>query len=159
MQAFLSLPLSPAIVKNTAWNRAAEVVLTDYASIAPEQRNILRIFFSESCARSQMLDWENHARSMVAAFRSDAVRSGASDSVEALVDDLIRSSPEFAAIWRDHDVQTHGEGTKHFRHSSAGAITLEYSAFAVIGRPDLNLAIYTPSTPMDAERIRSILES
>src|SRR5271156_3461579 len=42
--------LSPEIIKSApwdvvAWNRAATVILTDSASLPPEQRNILRIIF------------------------------------------------------------------------------------------------------------------
>src|SRR5438270_2712372 len=42
-----ALTVSPAYVKNStwdivAWNRAAAVVLADYAAMAPEQRNSLR---------------------------------------------------------------------------------------------------------------------
>jgi hypothetical protein len=49
-------------------------------------------------------------------------------------------------MWRDNDVRTHGEGTKHLRHPVTGPIALEYSAFAVDGRPDLGLVIYNPAT-------------
>ena len=60
------------------------------------------------------------------------------------------SSPEFAAMWRDNDVQTHGDGVKHMRHPVLGPIALEYSAFAVDGRPDLQMIVYNPATPADA---------
>jgi hypothetical protein len=33
------------------------------------------------------------------------------------------------------------------------------STFAVDGRPDLNLAIYTPSTPADVAKVRALLKS
>jgi hypothetical protein len=46
-----------------------------------------------------------------------------------------RKSTKFAAMWRDNDVRTCGEGTKHLCHPKAGLIGLEYSAFAVDGRP------------------------
>ena len=43
-------------------------------------------------------------------------------------------------------------------HPIAGLIALEYSAFAVDGRPDLGFVIYNPATPADAERIRSLVK-
>jgi len=159
-----SLPYSPALVKTirwdiVAWNKAAQAMFADYESIPPEKRNVLRIFFSHPSRRQHIADWETSARSIVAAFRSDSLRTGATESVQELVDELLQNSPEFAAIWRDNEVQTHGEGTKHFRHSTAGLLTLEYSAFEVTGRPDLSLIIYTPATPKDAEGMRTIIES
>ena len=159
-----ALALSPAYVKNStwdivAWNHAAAVVLADYAGLPAEQRNGLRLVFCNPHVRAAMLNWESDARFAVAAFRADVARSGAARKVEALVDDLCRLSPEFAAMWRDNDVRsTYGEGPKHLRHPRAGRIALEYSAFAVDGRPDLSMVIYNPATPADADKVRSLVK-
>lgn len=159
-----ALELSPAIVRNAtwdivAWNRAATAVMVDYAALAPEQRNILRLTFSESRAHAGQQDWECMVRSMVAAFRADATRAGMPDEARRLVDELTRSSQEFKEMWLDRDVRALGEGTKHVRHGSAGPITLDYSSFAVDGRPDLGLVIFTPATPADAERVRTLIDA
>lgn len=153
---------SPAIVKTAtwdvvAWNRAATVVLTDYAALPLRQRNILRLMFSDQRVRAAQPDWQSVARFVVAAFRADAARAGASQEIEALVQELSRSSPEFAALWRDHDVRHYGEGTKQLRHATAGLIGLEYSAFAVDGRADLGMMVYTPATPADVAKVRALL--
>ncbi|HEX6042441.1 helix-turn-helix transcriptional regulator [Longimicrobium sp.] len=158
-----ALPLSPAYVKTSAWdvvawNRAAAAVLTDYGALAPGQRNILRMLFHDPKVRANRPNWEASARLGVATFRLETARSGASEQARALVDELSRSSPEFAALWRDNDVRTHGEGTKHIEHAT-GTITLDYSSFAVDDQPDLGLVIYTPSTPADLERVRSLVAS
>jgi transcriptional regulator with XRE-family HTH domain len=158
-----ALAYSPAIVRTAtwdvvAWNRAAATVLTDYGSLPPEQRNVLRMIFCDPRVRAAQFDWESVARFVVGAFRIDAARAGAAAEVEPLVDELCRSSPEFAAMWRDNDVQTHGDGVKHLRHPVLGPITLEYSAFAVDGRPDLQMIVYNPATPVDQEQIRSLIE-
>ncbi len=97
------------------------------------------------------------ARFVVAAFRADAARAGAAEEVAGLVDELSRTSPEFAALWRDNDVRTYGDGFKRLRHPIAGPIAFEYSSFAVDGRPDLAMVIYNPATPVDAERIRTLI--
>jgi transcriptional regulator with XRE-family HTH domain len=158
-----ALAYSPAIVRTAtwdvvAWNRAAAAVLTDYGSLPPEQRNILRMIFCDPRVRAAQFDWESVARFVVSAFRIDAARAGAAAEVEPLVDELCRSSPEFAAMWRDNDVQTHGDGVKHLRHPVLGPISLEYSAFAVDGRPDLQMVVYNPATAVDQELIRSLIE-
>ena len=147
-----TLSHSPAIVRTAtwdviAWNRAAAAVLTDYGQLAPEQRNVLRLIFGDSRVRAAQPEWEAVARFVVATFRIDAARAGADAEVARLVDELSRSSPEFEAMWRDHDVQTHGDGVKRLHHPQVGPITLEYSAFAVDGRPDLSLIVYNPATP------------
>ena len=159
-----SLELSPAFVKTStwdvvAWNRAARAVLTDYEALPPEQRNILRLIFRDSRVRAAQSNWQNVARFVVAAFRADAARAGAAKAIQALVDELCQTSPEFEAMWRDNDVRIHGDGAKTLHHPVAGPIAMEYSAFAVDGRPDLGMVIYNPATPADADKIRSLLKA
>jgi transcriptional regulator with XRE-family HTH domain len=159
-----ALDASPALIKTAtwdvvAWNRAAAVVLTDYGALPPSQRNILRLIFGDPRVRAQQYDWERVARFVVGAFRADAARAGAVSEVGALVDELCRMSPEFEALWRDNDVNVHGEGIKRLRHPILGEITMEYSAFAVDGRPDLGMVVYNPISRSDAERIRSLVAS
>ncbi len=157
-----SLEISPAIIKTAtwdvvAWNRAAAVVLTDYGILPPAQRNILRLVFCNPRIRESQDDWEGTARFVVGAFRADAARAGATSEVSKLVEELCSLSPEFANLWRDNDVRTHGEGTKRLRHPDLGLIELEYSAFAVDGRPDLGMIVYSPIGQADADRVRSLV--
>jgi len=158
-----ALTYSPAIVRTAtwdvvAWNRAAATVLTDYGSLPPDQRNILRMIFRDAHIRAAQSDWEAVARFVVGAFRIDAARAGADAEVAPLVAELCQSSPEFASMWRDSDVQTHGDGVKHLRHPQLGPIALEYSAFAVDGRPDLSLIVYHPVTLADRQLIEFLVE-
>jgi transcriptional regulator with XRE-family HTH domain len=159
-----ALAYSPALIKTAtwdivAWNAAASALLIDYGSLPPEKRNVLRLIFRDPQVRAAQYDWESVARFVVGVFRADVARAGAAAKVEALVDELCRESPEFAAMWRDNDVRAHGGGVKHLRHPILGPIAFEYSAFAVDGRPDLSMMIYNPATPADAERIKSLIES
>jgi transcriptional regulator with XRE-family HTH domain len=156
-----ALEPTPALIRTAiwdvaAWNRAATVMLTDYGSLPPEQRNILRFIFLDPSVRAAQYDWESVARYVVGAFRVDAARAGAAAEVEPLIAELCRLSPEFKALWRDNDVESPGENVKHIRHPVLGPIAFEYSAFAVDGRPDLTLVVYNPTTPADAEKIRSL---
>jgi transcriptional regulator with XRE-family HTH domain len=159
-----ALEPSPALIRTAtwdvvAWNRAATVMLTDYGSLPPEQRNVLRFIFLDPRVRAAQYDWESVARFVVGAFRVDAARAGAAAEVEPLVDELCRLSPEFRAMWRDNDVRSHGEGVKRIRHPVLGPIAFEYSAFAVDGRPDLSMVVYSPVMPADAEKISSLTAS
>jgi transcriptional regulator with XRE-family HTH domain len=141
-----------------AWNRAVSVMLMDYGSLPPEQRNMLRFIFLDPRARAAQYDWESMARLVVGAFRLDAARAGAASDVEPLVDELSRLSPEFRAMWRENEVPNgHHDAVKHMRHPVLGPISFEYSAFAVDGRTDLSMIVYIPATPADAERIASLI--
>jgi len=159
-----TLEYSPAFIRTAtwdviAWNRAAAAVLTDYSKLPEGQRNVLRMMFRDRRVRAAQPNWQNVARFVVASFRADVARAGAAGNVQSLVDELCATSPEFAAMWRDNDVQAHGDGAKVLQHPVAGPLSMEFSAFAVDGRPDLNMVVYNPATPADAEKIRTLLEA
>ncbi|RWE04573.1 MAG: XRE family transcriptional regulator [Mesorhizobium sp.] len=160
-----ALETSPAIIKTAtwdvvAWNRAAAALLTDYSKIPREQRTILRLMFGNPRVRAAQDDWLSVARFVVGSFRADAARAGAGAEIAELVDELSRTSPEFEALWRDNDlVAAHGEGVKRLRHPEIGLIELEFSVFAVDGRPELGMVVYNPVNASDAERIQSLIAS
>lgn len=155
-----ALPISPAIIKTAtwdvvAWNRAAAALLTDYGALPREQRNVLRLIFGNAHVRAAQEDWQAVARYVVAAFRADAARAGAETA--QLVEELSRSSPEFEALWRENDVAGQSEGIKRLQHPEIGLVELEFSAFAVDGRPDLGMVVYNPATQETADAIRALI--
>ncbi len=159
-----ALKFSPAYVKTPtwdvlAWNRAASAVLTDYGTLEPGKRNILRLMFSDPHIRATQTDWQSVARFVVAAFRADAARAGDAAHVKTLVEELCQLNPEFEAMWAENDVRSYGGGSKRIIHPQAGPIAFEYSAFAVDGRPDLGMVVYNPATPEDADRIRALMNA
>ena len=157
-----ALEVSPAIIKNAtwdviAWNRAAAALLMDYAKLPPKDRNILRLMFADARVQAAQDDWRSVARYVVGAFRADAVRAGASEEIARLVEELCQLSTEFEAMWRDNNVSTHTDGVKRIHHPELGVLELEFSTFAVDGRPELGMVIYNPVTPADAHRIRTFI--
>ncbi len=157
-----ALGAAPALIRTVtwdvvAWNAAAAAVLTDYAVLSPRERNVLRMMFLRPEARAAQVEWESVARYVVGVFRAEATRAGAARVVQPLVDELCQASPEFTAMWHDNDVRGAGEGVKRLRHPVLGEIALEFSGFAVDGRPDLAMLVYNPATEGDARRIRTLL--
>ena len=153
---------TPALIKTAtwdiaAWNAAAAVVLTDYSKMQPKDRNILRIMFGDPRVKAAQQDWDGLTRFVVGAFRADAARAGATEEVKQLVEELCQLSPEFTALWRDNDVRTHGEGIKRITHAVLGPLELEYSAFAVDGRPDLSMIVYNSTSVLQAAAIRKLI--
>lgn len=159
-----TLEYSPAFIRTAtwdviAWNKAAAAVLTDYGALPAGQRNVLRMMFRDSRVRAAQTNWQSVARYVVASFRADVARAGAARNVQSLVDELCATSPEFAAMWRDNDVHGRGDGVKVLHHPVAGSLSMEFSGFAVDGRPDLNMVVYNPATRVDADKIRTLLKS
>lgn len=160
-----SFTLAPATIRTStwdivAWNRAATLVLHDYSKMPPAERNVLRAMFLAPRMRDAQTDWLAAARYVVAAFRADVARSGAAEQVQALIDELTRLSPEFRMIWAENEVGGSYTGAfKSIRHPNAGILKLEYTAFIVEGRPDLEMVVYNPATDEDVERVRELLDA
>lgn len=158
-----ALEPTPAMVRTAtwdvaAWNRAATVLLVDFAALEPQARNMLRLMFLDPAMRAAQYDWEGAARFVLSVFRVEAARAGAADQVRPLVEELCALSAEFKRMWEAGDlVSAPGEIVKHLRHPRLGEIAFEVSAFAVDGRPDLTLVIYNPATDQDADKIRAHL--
>ena len=161
-----SLEASPSIIKTAtwdviAWNRAATIVLTDYSALTAGERNILRFLFGDPAVRARQHDWESVARFVVGTFRADVARAGLASEVADLVDELCGMSADFDRMWREKHVFSFGEGenVKRLLHPVFGTVEMEYSLFAVDGRPDLSMIVYTPLDPKMAERIRQAVTS
>jgi transcriptional regulator with XRE-family HTH domain len=157
-----ALPISPAIIKTAtwdvvAWNEAAAAVLTDYGALPREQRNVLRLMFTNSRVKAAQEDWRTVARYVVGAFRANAVRAGATAEITRMVEELSRLSPEFEALWRDNDVAGTADGLKRLHHPDQGLIELEFSTFPIEGRPDLGMIVYNPASAETAQRIECLV--
>lgn len=162
LQRFLdSLTFVPAIIVTphwdiVAWNDAARMALTDYPKLAPKDRNILRRIFLDPGTRAAQDDWEQIARFLVATFRAETARLGQDERAMELITELSAANAAFAKMWAENEVRTTGDGIKRLQHSTEGSIVLEYSSFAVDGRPDLKLVTYTPAEAEDAKKMRRL---
>lgn len=156
-----AMPLIPATIATSTWdiigwNRAARLALTDYESLAPDDRNILRRMFLDPSTRAAQADWEAVARFLVATFRAETARIGEDDHARQLVAELSARSVDFVRMWTEQNVQSSGEGAKTIRHARMGEMTFEFSSFAIDGRPDLKLMVYNPATERDIDKMRQL---
>ena len=156
-----ALSACPAMIRTAtwdvvAWNRAAAAVFIDYGALPSAERNILRLIFLDPRARTVNFNWEGVARFIVGVFRSDAHREGAAETVQPLVDELCTKSPDFAMTWRESEINSVCEGVRRLCHPKLGEIALEFTTFAVDGRADLAMLVYTPVSADDAARIREL---
>ena len=165
LQRFLDeLAYIPAIVATAhwdivAWNAAARAVLTDYDAMSANQRNILIRIFLDPSTRRALEDWQSVARYLVATFRAETARIHDDERANELIEELSEKSAEFRTLWAENEVSTEREGIKRLHHAVAGTISLEFSSFAVDGRPDLRLLTYTPANDSDKRKILSLCRS
>jgi transcriptional regulator with XRE-family HTH domain len=156
--------LSPAFVVGprwdvVAWNEAARVVFGDYGQMTARERNSVWRIFTSPIHRQLLVDWEGHARRVLAQFRATCGRYPGDPRLTELIDDLMLRSPEFRAWWPDHEVLGAEEGHKTFNHPEVGYLMFEHLTFQVVDAPNLKVNVYTPSdeaeTPAKLSRLLS----
>src|SRR6266702_7187320 len=146
--------LSPAFVVGrrwdvVAWNEAARVVFGDFRQMTTFERNSVWQLFTSSTHRQLLVDWEGHARRLLAQFRATCGRYPGDPRLTELIHDLMIRSPEFRAWWPDHEVLGALEGQKTLNHPQAGYLMFEHLTFQVFDAPDLKVSVYTPLDEAD----------
>ena len=72
-------------------------------------------------------------------MRTEAGRDPHDRGLQDLVGELSTRSETFRRLWADHNVRTHGAGTKRFHHPVVGELTLAYEELAITAEPGLVL--------------------
>lgn len=133
-------------------NTMARALLCDFDARPRRDRNHARWVFLDPVARDRYLDWEQVARENVATLRMHAGRHPDDLELVALVDELTRASPDFAAWWADHEVLRRSHGTKRYHHPAVGELTVSYEALPLPDDPDQVLFIYSAESGSPSER-------
>src|SRR3954452_23227287 len=91
----------------------------------------------------------------VGIMRSEAGRDPHDRRLQNLGGELSTLSNVFRRLWADHNVRSHGAGTKRFHHPVVGELTVAYEELAITAEPGLVLLVYTaePGSP-SAEGLR-----
>jgi transcriptional regulator with XRE-family HTH domain len=101
--------------------------------------------------RALMLTMDERAhlfRSGVADLSAAAGRYPDDTSISELVDDLLRTSPEFGELWADREVRVRRTICKHFDHPRVGPIEIDCQVLLIPDR-DQRLVLYAtePGSP------------
>ncbi|MGY4929359.1 helix-turn-helix transcriptional regulator [Streptomyces sp. 900105755] len=159
-----SLDGTPAVVMGRgmmvlAWNRAAAALLGDFASMAPEDRNIAKLTFLVPGSRALYANWGVCARENVAYLRLEAGRYPGDPVLTSVVGDLAVRSAEFRTLWAEHPVQDKTSGTKEFHHPIVGDLELSYETLRAADDPRQALVVYTPQAgTASADSLRLLLD-
>ncbi|GAA2591191.1 helix-turn-helix domain-containing protein [Streptomyces roseoviolaceus] len=156
----LSLTAGFVIGRNTdllAWNAMAAALVMDFGRVPEEQRNYVRLVFTEPAIRVLYRDWEAMARLALSHLRMDSRRSPDDSRLTALVEELSALDPQFRLWWTSHDVAVRAGGTRLLRHPVAGDLALERSTFMCAEDPEQQLVVWTaePGSPTH-EALRSL---
>ncbi|WP_029138492.1 helix-turn-helix transcriptional regulator [Nakamurella lactea] len=153
----------PACVQNArfdvlAYNRAYRFLFGDMDTRAPQERNCVRLMFTDRDWRAHYLDPDIVAGRMVAKLR--AAMGGRIDDPRfvELVDELRTSSTEFDRLWREHDVLNREYPTKRIRQSEVGEMHLEFVWTAMDDVGELRMSVMTPVDAATEQRLYQLAE-
>ncbi|MET7288835.1 helix-turn-helix transcriptional regulator [Streptomyces sp. NPDC005573] len=134
-----------------AWNPLAAAMLTDFSRYPREQRNYVRLVFTDPVMRSRYAEWESLARDCVAFLRMEAARDPDDPRLTALVGELSVQDPRFRQWWAGHHVAHRAFGTKTIRHPVAGDLVLDWESLGSAADSDQQLTVWTaePGSPSD----------
>ncbi|MFC8143518.1 helix-turn-helix domain-containing protein [Streptomyces paradoxus] len=126
-----------------AWNAMAAALVMDFGRVPEEERNYVRLVFTEPAIRVLYRDWEAMARLAVSHLRMDSRRNPRDPRLTALVEELSTLDPQFRQWWTSHDVAARAGGTRLLHHPVAGDLALERSTFTCAEDPEQQLVVWT----------------
>jgi transcriptional regulator with XRE-family HTH domain len=90
-------------------------------------RSVVYRWFTDPAAR-EVYPVDDHAtvsRSFVAGARAVYAKHGAGSRAAAMIEALLRESPEFAALWRGHEVSAGSGRDKRIQHPEVGIVHVQ----------------------------------
>ena len=140
----------PAYVKGGRWdvlaaNRAARALFTDWAAVAPGDRNKVWWMFTDPAARKVYVEWEQEASDLLGRFRAAAARRPDDPAFTTLIERLHRASPEVRDWWPRYEVRPVGSGTKRLHHPALSDVAFQHTVLQVADHPGQMLVYFSTS--------------
>ncbi|MER6787336.1 helix-turn-helix transcriptional regulator [Streptomyces sp. NPDC000658] len=133
-------------------NPAAVALLGDHSGFRGPRASFIHRWFTDPAARRLYpeADHEGQSRAFVADLRAASARRDAKDTEAAtMISSLLGASPEFAALWADHDVAFRRNDRKRLNHPALGLIEVNcLNLFSEDGRQ--RLLWFTPAVGTDS---------
>lgn len=134
---------APAHIRDQHWNvlawNAAESLVTDWASYAVAERNVVWHHFAHPDLRRLMVNWEEEARTLLALFRMESGPYLADPWMTSFIERLRNVSEEFRQWWPLHEVRQRREMPIAFRHLEVGELVLQ--PVTVVFTPERHLSL------------------
>ena len=126
------------------WNSGYEWLYGSITTTPPEERNLLRIIYTDPRNRDLLPNWERDSRSFLAEFRAEAGVRLSSERHRALIDSLSTLSEDFRQQWAEQAVGRFTSRLRTFSHPTAGQLEFEHHSLTPSDAPELHVVIYAP---------------
>ncbi|MEV0636572.1 helix-turn-helix transcriptional regulator [Streptomyces sp. NPDC050619] len=142
-----------------AWNRAQEQILgSALLDRPPRERNSVWMLFREPLLRTLMPEWEAEARWLAGLLRQQAAYELDNPRFTELVGELRSTSPEFAALWQDHDVVQFRSSVRRYDHPAVGAFEVSYVRWTLEEAPWMSMICHFAEPGSESEaRLRKLV--
>jgi transcriptional regulator with XRE-family HTH domain len=137
------------------WNSEYNYFFSAIPLLQSEAYNWMELIFCNEAARKSLVDWETHARRIIAEFRAAIGDQIGTPWAAELIDRLRTKSPEFADWWKSHDVRERVSLSFEILHPQLGKISFERSVYSPVDLPKIKLVMFTPLTP----RVKTLIAS
>jgi transcriptional regulator with XRE-family HTH domain len=136
-------------------NLLAEALLGAQTSYTGHRRSLFYRWFTDPAERLiyPAEDHEFHSRSYAASLRAVHGRSADDQEAQELVDRLCRESPEFAGLWKRHEVASRTDTRKRLVHPLVGPMTLDCQILTAENQTERLLVFTAIPGSEDAERL------
>ncbi|WP_345382649.1 PAS domain-containing protein [Pseudonocardia yuanmonensis] len=144
------LPDAPAYLVDRRWNivdwneAAAALFGTPLDEVPVEDRNALRFALLGRHAPLRFVDPVRSAHLHVAQFRADTALLIGDPEFEAQVEDLLRDSALFRALWPLREVHRRSAGSIAYRHDVLGPLRFDFVATTVDHGASLRMHTFLP---------------
>lgn len=125
-----------------AWNAAYARLYTRIGTLAPRERNLLWLVFTDPSLRELMPDWHAQSRRFAGEFRAAVGPAIATSDLADLVSRLSAASAEFAEVWAARDVESFSSRERVFDHPDDGRVTYEEHKLVPLDAPGHQLVLY-----------------
>ena len=140
----------PACVTNgrydlLAYNRSYQVLVGNLDALPYDERNTLWLAFTCPNWIACLPDRDLAVQRMVGTYRAAMAEHVGEPVWKCMVKRLQEASPEFAALWKRHDVAVPENMQKRFQHPELGRLTFAFTNLWLSQKMGVRLITYTPS--------------
>ena len=141
-----------------AWNGASERLVPGFLGCPWDGAyNLVRFLFSmDDAVPTKVAGSEPSLRSLVAQLRGNAARHPGDEAIPALAEELSDCSPEFAELWRLHEVATLPRPRLPLQHPHVGLLVFDELDLTPEDYPDLTLVVLLPADAQTGERVAAM---
>ncbi|WP_150268367.1 helix-turn-helix transcriptional regulator [Paenibacillus tepidiphilus] len=141
------------------WNEAAAHVFLDFARLAREDRNMIRLLFVRQEFKRLAVNWEQFVRGYLAIFRAYYGQYVDDSWYDGFIASMKEEHPDFSRLWEESRVSSAPDVVLEFRHAKAGKMLFHLTSLQVHGGADLRCSIYTPAGDSNTEgKLRRLME-